>query len=78
MCLVSLEYSPAFFHTGLYQNSNNGVNEGACALLLIHTEKMKTKEKEKEERERQQSGEVIAGSMTAPQFLEGHADLQDI
>ena len=54
------------------------MNDGACPPLLIHTDKTKTKEKEKEERERQRSGEVIAASMTAPRFLEGLADLQDI
>jgi len=54
------------------------MNNGACALLLIHTDKTKLKEKEKEERERQQSGEEITGSTVAPLFLEGLADLQDI
>jgi len=42
-----------FLHTGLYQDYKNEVKEGACAPLLIHTDKTKTKEKEKEERERQ-------------------------
>jgi len=67
-----------FVHTGLYQDYKNEVKEGACAPLLIHTDKMKTKEKEKEERERQQRGEEITESTVAPQFLEGLVDLQDI
>jgi len=52
MCLIFLEFciSPAFLHTGLYQDSNNRMNKGACVPLLIHTDKLKTKGKEKEER----------------------------
>ena len=54
------------------------MKEGACAPLLIHTDKTKTKEKEKEERERQRRGEEITESTVAPRFLEGLVDLQDI
>ncbi len=70
--LFSLSYQ------GLYQNSRNGVAYGACAPLLIHTDKSKTKEKEKEERDRQRSGEEITASSTAPRFLVGLDDLPDI
>ncbi len=63
---------------GIYQDHKNGVVDGACALLLIHTDKIKTKEREKKERERQQSGENITKSTTAPQFLAGLSDLPDI
>jgi len=71
-------YSPLFFHTGYYCDCKKEVNDRACMPLLIHTDKSKTKEKEKEERERQQSGEIILESTTAPQFLAGLEDSQDI
>jgi len=54
------------------------MTDGACAPLLIHTDKSKTKEKEKEERERQQNGEQIAETTTAPRFTIGLANLHDI
>jgi len=38
---------------GLYHDIANGITEGACGPLLIHTDKSKTKEKEAEERVRQ-------------------------
>jgi len=55
-----------FVITGLYQDCKNGVMDGACVPLLIHTDKSKTKEKEREERERQHSGEMIGATTTAP------------
>jgi len=54
------------------------VIDGACAPLLIHTDKSKTKEKEKEERERQRSGETIGVTSTAPRFKVGLEDLHGI
>jgi len=54
------------------------VIDGACVLLLIHTDKSKTKEKEREERERQCSGEIIGATTTAPQFTIGLEDLHEI
>ena len=56
----------------------NGVTDGACAPLLIHTDKSKTKEKEKQERDKHRSGEDISESTTAPRFLAGLSDLPDI
>jgi len=63
---------------GLYQDSINKVTYGACAPLLIHTDKSKMKEKEREERERHRSGNDIAISNTAPRFLVGLEDVPDI
>jgi len=34
---------------GLYHDTANGIVEGVCRPLLIHTEKIKTKEKEAQE-----------------------------
>jgi len=52
VCLINLQLT-MHSSSGIYQDWSNRVTDGACALLLIHTDKRKTKEKEKEERERQ-------------------------
>jgi len=62
----------------LYQDQKNGVTDGACTPLLIHTDKSKTKEKEKREREKHCSGEDIPELCMTPRSLAGLSDLPDI
>jgi hypothetical protein len=56
---------------GLYQDQKNGVLDGACPPLLIHTDKGKTKAKEKDERNRQRNGEMPWNDDVSPRFLKG-------
>jgi len=51
---------------GLYCDVANGIMEGACGPLLIHTNKTKTKEKEAEEQVRQHSTDTTVEIAIAP------------
>jgi hypothetical protein len=72
----SVSYFVSSFQ-GLFADKEHGI-EGACAPLLIHTNKSKTKAKEQEERLRQRQGETPSVDVVAPRFLEGLEDVPDV
>jgi len=46
VCLINLQLT-MHSSSGIYQDWSNRVTDGACAPLLIHTDKSKTKEEKK-------------------------------
>ncbi len=63
---------------GLYHDVANGIMEGACGHLLIHTDKTKTKEKEAEERVRQHSTDTTVEIAIAPRWTVGIENVPDV
>ena len=73
----SVSYFVSSSFQGLFADKEHGI-EGACAPLLIHTNKSKTKAKEQEERLRQRQGETPTVDTVAPRFLEGLDDVPEV
>ena len=68
---IVLTWSCCLVFLGIYQDPEQGVVDGACPPLLIHSDRSKTKSKEAEERNRQRKGETPRKDEVAVRFMEG-------
>lgn len=58
---------------GAFKDSKAGI-DGACGIVLIHSDKSKSKSSQESERERQRNGESPSDHVVSPRFLEGIDD----
>lgn len=58
---------------GAFKDSKADI-DGACGIVLIHSDKSKSKSSQESERERQRNGESPSEHVVSPRFLEGMDD----